>query len=718
MNVRHHQHPGELLEHEGLLRGGAARLDELAGGLEVLDGALLVSAQHEDRREPGLRLGRAFDVVCVKQEDVRGLEDADVERLVLESAAAVGEKESSTLGIVGRRQLERRLVEARRRGKRAQSERAAARVQRGSPRSLDELVGRLGPGLAREPQRLDVVVREHLAVVLRPSEALDPAGGGLVPARALGPRDLAVGDVAHEHVPEGVLVLASDRRAPLGAHELLARKRVEGELGVGAFAAPNRADGAEPKDLAEDRCVLEELLLGDREPVEPRRDDALHVLGQRQLPRRAALVEQPRELLGIQRVPARAREQRRLHLCRQDGSFEQRGEQARRVIVRERRDRQRQRVRLASAPARSPLEQLRSCRAHDEQGNARAPVHEVVDEVQQVVVGPVQVLEDEHRRPLVGERLEELPPGREMLRPLAARDNLGRADERAQALEHAVPKPERAHRLGQLPFGFLGAVRLEQARLRLRHLGQRPVGHAVAVGKRAALAPVEEVGVRVDSALELVDEAALADPGHADERHQLRRTLLPRPREGPREQLELALAPDQRRAALVDVHADPRPRLARLPDRHRLRLALRLHRLGPVVVDPLPRGAERGFVHEHAVHRRRALQARSGVDDIPCDHPLALGGRRPERDERFARRHGDAHLEAAVLDDRVADREPGPHRPLGIVLVRDRRAEDRHHRVADELLDRAAVPLELAAEPRVVRRERRAHVLRVEPLGA
>ena len=71
-----------------------------------------------------------------------------------------------------------------------------------------------------------------------------------------------------------------------------------------------------------------------------------------------------------------------------------------------------------------------------------------------------------------------------------------------------------------------------------------------------------------------------------------------------------------------------------------------------------------------------------------------------------------------LLADRVADRERRAHGALGVVLVRDRCAEDGHHRVADELLDRAAVPLELGAELRVVRRERRADVFGVEPFRA
>ena len=66
----------------------------------------------------------------------------------------------------------------------------------------------------------------------------------------------------------------------------------------------------------------------------------------------------------------------------------------------------------------------------------------------------------------------------------------------------------------------------------------------------------------------------------------------------------------------------------------------------------------------------------------------------------------------------VADRERRSDSPLGIVLVCRRRAEERHHRVADELLDRAAVPFELGADALVVRPENRLDVLRVERLRA
>jgi hypothetical protein len=70
------------------------------------------------------------------------------------------------------------------------------------------------------------------------------------------------------------------------------------------------------------------------------------------------------------------------------------------------------------------------------------------------------------------------------------------------------------------------------------------------------------------------------------------------------------------------------------------------------------------------------------------------------------------------LLDRVEDAKPGAHRALGVVLVRDRGAEDGHDRVADELLHRAAVPLDLLLHALVVRPKRRAHVLRVSAIGA
>ena len=64
--------------------------------------------------------------------------------------------------------------------------------------------------------------------------------------------------------------------------------------------------------------------------------------------------------------------------------------------------------------------------------------------------------------------------------------------------------------------------------------------------------------------------------------------------------------------------------------------------------------------------------------------------------------------------DRVDQLERRADRALRVVLVRDRRAPDRHHRVADELLDGASVAGDDLARGREVPVEEVADVLRVQ----
>jgi hypothetical protein len=216
---------------------------------------------------------------------------------------------------------------------------------------------------------------------------------------------------------------------------------------------------------------------------------------------------------------------------------------------------------------------------------------------------------------------------------------------------------------------------------------------------------------------ELPDEAALADPRNADERHELRLALLPHSPERRGQRVQLTCAPDEpRTAVLPDVHAEARACLDRFPHRHGSRFALRLDGLRLVIVDHVPGRALRLLADENPVHRSRGLESRRGVDDVAGDDPLAGLGPCVERDERFAGVHCDPHLDVPLLARPVADRERRPYRPLGVVLPGDRRTEDRDDGVADELLDRPAPALELAAQPLVVGAEDRGDVFGVEGL--
>jgi hypothetical protein len=63
----------------------------------------------------------------------------------------------------------------------------------------------------------------------------------------------------------------------------------------------------------------------------------------------------------------------------------------------------------------------------------------VVDEVEQALVRPVEVLEDDDERAPLGETLEETPPSREALdAPISCRSRFGAVGESEQRLELPV----------------------------------------------------------------------------------------------------------------------------------------------------------------------------------------------------------------------------------------------------------------------------------------
>ncbi len=65
------------------------------------------------------------------------------------------------------------------------------------------------------------------------------------------------------------------------------------------------------------------------------------------------------------------------------------------------------------------------------------------------------------------------------------------------------------------------------------------------------------------------------------------------------------------------------------------------------------------------------------------------------------------------LPDSLQHVQAGANRALGVITMSDRRAEHRHHRVADELLEPPPVVLYVPLGIAVVELERVAHVLRI-----
>ena len=162
----------------------------------------------------------------------------------------------------------------------------------------------------------------------------------------------------------------------------------------------------------------------------------------------------------------------------------------------------------------------------------------------------------------------------------------------------------------------------------------------------------------------------------------------------------------------------------RAPERHRLGLPFGRDRRQRLVVDRLARALPGRLADDHAADRRRPEQARGGVDGVARDHALPRLEPRPECDGDVARVHGGAYRDLAErvvlvqLDDDLGKPERGPHRPLGVVGPCHGRAEDGHDRVAQELLDGAAEPVDLVADGAEVRPQERPHPLRVGAMRA
>ena len=111
--------------------------------------------------------------------------------------------------------------------------------------------------------------------------------------------------------------------------------------------------------------------------------------------------------------------------------------------------------------------------------------------------------------------------------------------------------------------------------------------------------------------------------------------------------------------------------------------------------------------------QRRGMVVSGTVAEAPSGTPLTGA-----QVEYFPQQTDNPDLRPDVASLWHSAVESGPGGAFRIVLVRGRRPEDCDDGVADELLHRAPVALELVPEPRVVRGQQRPDVLGVEPLSA
>ena len=303
---------------------------------------------------------------------------------------------------------------------------------------------------------------EHVGQVFDPLARLllDPRGRCPVTGGAGGARDLRVADVPHEHVPEAVLRLALHRaRCGRGARAPCGRARA-------APARPRAGRGRPSRRARPPRTPCPGRRrpgAGSSAPARACRD------GRRSAPAPSPARPRPRPArpgprAGARTPPRRAgcrRRARAASCCVSAGSTARSSSEPMRRAVSSLGERGRL-IRCAFrafAPKPGmPLVQLGPGGAEEEQRHALRPVGQVLEEGEERLVGPVQVLEDEHRLPPLRPRLEHAAPGGErlLLRGGLAAD----ADERREAglepgevgivrgqrLARASPPPHRASR--------------------------------------------------------------------------------------------------------------------------------------------------------------------------------------------------------------------------------------------------------------------------------
>ena len=187
---------------------------------------------------------------------------------------------------------------------------------------------------------------------------------------------------------------------------------------------------------------------------------------------------------------------------------------------------------------------------------------------------------------------------------------------------------------------------------------------------------------------------------------------------------DLLVASDQRS---LDPQGRSTPAAARLdgdssPGGNRHALALEWHRRQFLVLDDVARDGVGAAADDDFARLSGLLEPRGGVDRIAGHHPVAVDLDPPEVDEDLAGFDANAQGEfrpafvpqlGGQLEHGGLHLEGGANGTLRVVLVDDRDAEDREHRVAGELFDRALVARRLGGQPLERPRDDRLHELRV-----
>ena len=278
---------------------------------------------------------------------------------------------------------------------------------------------------------------------------------------------------------------------------------------------------------------------------------------------------------------------------------------------------------------------------------------QLLDQVEQAAIGPVDVLEHEHRRLLDGDRLDEAAHGEEQRLAILGQHLRLEAEDEPEMRRHHL-------RLGHREAVALGcAASAGRQRARRSRRCPRTVSPARRTRRRRCSRGRAGSGrarcgrrrrPRYDGTSDA--EPRLAYAGRSEHRHEMRAAgcgALP----DALEHRQLADAADQRRAR-ADVVGARRRSASHTSTGASLPFAITGSARAYTTTWFVQRYVS--SADQHAARRRSRLEARGRVDDVASDHRLAHFGPCANGHQRLAGVDRDAHLRAqsALRTDRAA----------------------------------------------------------------
>ena len=265
----------------------------------------------------------------------------------------------------------------------------------------------------------------------------EPSGEQQVEVGARSLRQPRIRDLADEHVLELERLLAADRGSVLAENEVAEEQVVEHGIDV-RDVRREVSEGAPEEHAAHDRSPLDEPARHRRQPIDARGDQRLQRVRDPLLSALRLLCEGTDRLLDEQGIALRLREDgvdvdRHVHiggeLPDEGGGF----------VVRQRLELERGGTDPATAPGRALVEQLRPSEAEEEHRRGADPGGEMLDQLEQRLLAPVDVLEHEHERL---RRRKLLGPGAnrpcDLLLTTLALDRLEHADREAEQIRNGL----------------------------------------------------------------------------------------------------------------------------------------------------------------------------------------------------------------------------------------------------------------------------------------